>query len=137
MRCSSGFCGIGVDCSESLILWKSLLDHATITAFSCTGLVILLTVHARDLANINGDRRSQVRTANSIIMLERSRIYMHCAVPLISFAPALLWSLGPLQHFLWLYRFWRRTPLLSCPRREVNSICVMFVFLIRITPPMT
>lgn len=80
---------------------ESLLDGTSIKALSCSTLVILLTVHAQDFADVNGDRRLGRRTL-PIIALEGSRIYMFCAFPLSSFALASVWSLGPLSRLLFV-----------------------------------
>ncbi|KAG2064925.1 hypothetical protein BDR04DRAFT_1083782 [Suillus decipiens] len=72
----------------------SLLDVTSMKALSCSALVILLTVHAQDFADVNGDRTSGRRTL-PIVAPEGSRIYMLCARPLFSFALASFWSLGP------------------------------------------
>ncbi|KAG1734489.1 UbiA prenyltransferase family [Suillus lakei] len=84
----------GVGCLL-ILSGESSLDGISIKAFSCTALVILLTIHAHDFADVNGDCRSGRRTL-PIVAPEGSRIYMLCALPLLSFALASLWSLGPL-----------------------------------------
>ncbi|KAG1819085.1 UbiA prenyltransferase family-domain-containing protein [Suillus subaureus] len=86
----------------SLILSReSSLDGTSMKALSCSALVILLTVHAQDFADVNGDRRSGRRTL-PIAAPEGSRIYMLCALPLSSFALASFWSLGPISNILFV-----------------------------------
>lgn len=86
----------------SLILSReSSLDGTSIKALSCSALVILLTIHAQDFADVNGDRKSGRRTL-PIVVPEGSRIYMLCALPLFSFALASFWSLGPLSSVLFV-----------------------------------
>ncbi|KAG1818172.1 UbiA prenyltransferase family [Suillus subaureus] len=87
---------------SSLILSReSSLDRTSIKALFCSALVILLTIHAQDFADVNGDRRSGRRTP-PIVALEGSRIYMLCALPLFSFALASFWSLGPFSTVLFV-----------------------------------
>ncbi|KAG2037958.1 UbiA prenyltransferase family-domain-containing protein [Suillus americanus] len=87
---------------SSLILSReSSLDGTSIKALSCSTLVILLTIHAQDFADVNGDRKSGRRTL-PIIAPEGSRIYLLCALPLFSFALASFWSLGPLSTVLFV-----------------------------------
>jgi 4-hydroxybenzoate polyprenyltransferase len=80
---------------------ESSLDGTSIKALVCSTLVVLLTVHAQDFADVNGDRRSGRRTL-PIIAPEGSRIYMLCALPLLSFVLASIWSLGPLSSLLFV-----------------------------------
>ncbi|KAG1882475.1 UbiA prenyltransferase family-domain-containing protein [Suillus subluteus] len=80
---------------------ESSLDGTSVNALSCSVLVILLTIHAQDFADVNGDRKSGRRTL-PIIAPEGSRIYMLCALPLFSFALASFWSLGPLSSVLFV-----------------------------------
>ncbi|KAG1867039.1 UbiA prenyltransferase family [Suillus tomentosus] len=79
----------------------SSLDGTSIKALSCSALVILLTIHAQDFADVNGDRKLGRRTL-PIIAPEGSRIYMLCALPLFSFALASVWSLGPLSSLIFV-----------------------------------
>ncbi|KAG1731805.1 UbiA prenyltransferase family [Suillus paluster] len=74
----------------------SSLVMCSIKALYSSALDILLTVHAQDFADVNGDRNSGRRTL-PIVAPEGSRIYMICVLPLLSFALASFWSLGPLQ----------------------------------------
>ncbi|KAG2073279.1 hypothetical protein BDR04DRAFT_1072943 [Suillus decipiens] len=84
----------------------SPLDETSIKALSCSALVILLTIHAQDFADVNGDRRSGRRTL-PIVAPEGSRIYMLGALPLFSFALASFWNLGPLSTVLFVSMgFW-------------------------------
>ncbi|KAG2121740.1 UbiA prenyltransferase family, partial [Suillus clintonianus] len=92
LRNVAAFVTGGVGCSLTLSGGSSL-DGTSVKAISCTALVILLTVHAHDLANTDGDRKSGRRTL-PIIAPEGSRIYMLCALPLLSFGLASLWSLS-------------------------------------------
>lgn len=93
---------VAFELGTSLILSReSSLDGMSIKALSCSALVILLTIHAQDFADVNGDRRSGRRTL-PIIAPEASRIYMLCALPLFSFALASFWSLGPLSSVLFV-----------------------------------
>ncbi|KAG1774623.1 hypothetical protein EV702DRAFT_1200208 [Suillus placidus] len=101
----------GVGCSL-ILSGESSLDGTSIKAFSCSALVILLTIHAQDFADVNGDETLP------IVAPEESRIYELCALPLLSFPLTSFWSLEPLQHFLCLYRFLGRTSLLSLSRRD-------------------
>ncbi|KAG2102859.1 UbiA prenyltransferase family-domain-containing protein [Suillus discolor] len=99
-------CNVGgyvtLELGSLLILSReSSLDGTSIKALSCSALVIFLTVHAQDFADVNGDRRSGRRTL-PIIAPEGSRIYMLCALPLSSFALASVWSLGPLSSLLFV-----------------------------------
>ncbi|KAG1835351.1 UbiA prenyltransferase family, partial [Suillus subalutaceus] len=80
---------------------ESSLDGTSVNALCCSALVILLTIHAQDFADVNGDRKSGRRTL-PIVVPEGSRIYMLCALPLFSFALALFWSLGPLSSVLFV-----------------------------------
>ncbi|KAG1835349.1 UbiA prenyltransferase family [Suillus subalutaceus] len=80
---------------------ESSLDGTSIKALSCSALVIILTVHAQDFADVNGDCRAGRRTL-PIITPEGSRIYMLCALPLFSFALASFWSFGPLSTVLFV-----------------------------------
>ncbi|KAG2102856.1 UbiA prenyltransferase family [Suillus discolor] len=99
--CSTGGYVI-VEFASLLILSREFaLDGTSIKALSCSTLVVLLTVQAQDFADVNGDRRSGRRTL-PIIAPEGSRIYMLCALPLISFALASVWSLGPLSSLLFV-----------------------------------
>lgn len=84
----------GVGCSL-ILSGGSLLDGTSIKAFSCSALVILLTIHAQDFPDINGDRKSGRRTL-PIVAPEGSRVYMLCVLPLLSLALTSVWSLGPL-----------------------------------------
>ncbi|KAG1734498.1 UbiA prenyltransferase family [Suillus lakei] len=87
---------------SSLILsGGSSLDRTSIKALSCSAFVIIMTIHAQDFADINGDRRSGRRTL-PIVAPEGSRIYMLCALPLFSFALASFWSLGPFSSVLFV-----------------------------------
>ncbi|KAG0696315.1 hypothetical protein DFH29DRAFT_951749 [Suillus ampliporus] len=79
----------------------SSLDGTSITALSCSALVILVTIHAQDFADVNGDRRLGRRTL-PIVAPEGSRIYMLCVLPLLSFALVSFWSLGPLCSILFV-----------------------------------
>ncbi|KAG1723716.1 UbiA prenyltransferase family-domain-containing protein [Suillus paluster] len=93
--CNAGYY-VTFELGPSLILsGESSLDRTSIQALSCSTLVILLTIHAQDFADVNGDRRSGRRTL-PIVAPEGSRIYMLCVLPLLSFALASFWSLGPL-----------------------------------------
>ncbi|KAG2357171.1 UbiA prenyltransferase family [Suillus spraguei] len=70
----------------------------------CTFLqrvVILLTIHAQDFADVIGDRMSGRRSL-PIVAPKGSRIYMLCALPLFSFALGLFWSLGPFSTVLFV-----------------------------------
>ncbi|KAG1844924.1 hypothetical protein DFJ58DRAFT_801613 [Suillus subalutaceus] len=78
------------------------LDGTSIKALFCSGLVILLTIHAQDFADVDGDRMSGRRTL-PIITPKGSRIYMLCVLPLFSFALASFWSLGPLSTVLFVF----------------------------------
>ncbi|KAG1867040.1 UbiA prenyltransferase family [Suillus tomentosus] len=99
--CSTGGYVI-VELASLLILSRECtLNGTSIKALSCSTLVVLLTVHAQDFADVNGDRRSGRRTL-PIIAPEGSRIYMLCALPLFSFALASVWSLGPLSSLLFV-----------------------------------
>ncbi|KAG2047330.1 hypothetical protein BDR06DRAFT_897650 [Suillus hirtellus] len=80
---------------------ESSLDGTSIKALYCSALVILLTIHAQDFADVSGDMKSGRRTL-PIIAPEGSRIYMLCALPLSSFALASFWSLGPLSTVLFV-----------------------------------
>ncbi|KAG1867036.1 UbiA prenyltransferase family-domain-containing protein [Suillus tomentosus] len=80
---------------------ESSLDGTSIKALSCSALVISLTVHAQDFADVSGDLKSGRRTL-PIIAPEGSRIYMLCALPLFSFALASFWNLGPLSSGLFV-----------------------------------
>ncbi|KAG1774622.1 UbiA prenyltransferase family [Suillus placidus] len=84
----------GVGCSL-ILSGESSLDGTSIKAFSCSALVIVLTIHAQDFADVNGDRKSGRRTL-PIVAPEGSRIYMLCVLPLLSFTLTSLWGLGPL-----------------------------------------
>ncbi|KAG0701171.1 UbiA prenyltransferase family-domain-containing protein [Suillus ampliporus] len=93
--CNAGYY-VTFELGPSLILsGESSFDRTSIQALSCSALVILLTIHAQDFADVNGDRRSGRRTL-PIVAPEGSRIYMLCVIPLLSFALASFWSLGPL-----------------------------------------
>ncbi|KAG2158651.1 UbiA prenyltransferase family [Suillus bovinus] len=84
----------GVGCSL-ILSGESSLDRRGIKAFLCSAIVVLLTIHAQDFADVNGDRKSGRRTL-PIVAPEGSRIYMLCVLPLLSFALTMLWSIGPL-----------------------------------------
>ncbi|KAG1882471.1 UbiA prenyltransferase family-domain-containing protein [Suillus subluteus] len=87
----------------SLILSREYsLDGTSIKAISCSALVVLLTIHAQDFADVNGDCRVGRRTL-PIIAPEGSRIYMLCALPLLSLTLASFWSLGPLSTVLFVF----------------------------------
>ncbi|KAG1736677.1 UbiA prenyltransferase family-domain-containing protein [Suillus paluster] len=77
------------------------LDRTSITALCCSGLVILMTIHVQDFADVNGDRMLGRRTL-PIVAPEGSRIYILCVLPLISFALASFWNLGPLCSILFI-----------------------------------
>ncbi|KAG1899012.1 UbiA prenyltransferase family [Suillus fuscotomentosus] len=99
--CSTGGYVI-VELASLLILSRECtLDGMSIKEPVCSTLVVLLTVHAQDFADVNGDRRSGRRTL-PIIAPEGSRIYILCALPLFSFALASVWSLGPLSSLLFV-----------------------------------
>ncbi|KAG1738120.1 uncharacterized protein EDB91DRAFT_1237797 [Suillus paluster] len=87
--CNNGFY-MTLELGASLVMCRT-----TIQALYCSALVILLTIHAQDFADVVGDRKSGRRTL-PIVAPEGSRIYMLCLLPLLSFALASLWSLGPL-----------------------------------------
>ncbi|KAG2142942.1 UbiA prenyltransferase family [Suillus clintonianus] len=80
---------------------ESYLDGTSITALACSALVIFMTIHAQDFADANGDRMSGRRTL-PIVAPEGSRVYMLCALPLISLALSFIWSLGPLCSVLFV-----------------------------------
>ncbi|KAG1734496.1 UbiA prenyltransferase family-domain-containing protein [Suillus lakei] len=80
---------------------ESSLDGTSTKALSCSALVILLTIHAQDFADVNGDRKSGRQTL-PIVAPEGSRIYMLCVLPLLSSALSLCWSLGPLCSFFFV-----------------------------------
>ncbi|KAG0699518.1 UbiA prenyltransferase family-domain-containing protein [Suillus ampliporus] len=77
------------------------LDRTSITALCCSALVILVTIHVQDFADVKGDRMLGRRTL-PIVAPEGSRIYILCVLPLISFALASFWSLGPLCSILFI-----------------------------------
>lgn len=79
----------------------SSLNRTSINALSCSALVILLTIHAQDFADVIGDRTSGRRSL-PIVAPKGSRIYMLCALPLFSFALASFWSLGPFSTVLFV-----------------------------------
>ncbi|KAG2073275.1 hypothetical protein BDR04DRAFT_1010891 [Suillus decipiens] len=97
--CNAG--GYATNELGSLLILGSPLDETSIKALSCSALVILLTIHAQDFADVNGDRRSGRRTL-PIVAPEGSRIYMLCALPLFSFALASFWNLGPFSTVLFV-----------------------------------
>lgn len=78
-----------------ILAGESSLDGTSIKTFSCSALVILLTIHAQDFPDINGDRKSGRRTL-PIVAPEASRVYMLCVLPLLSLTLTSVWSLGPL-----------------------------------------
>ncbi|KAG1735608.1 UbiA prenyltransferase family [Suillus paluster] len=99
--CNMGFyvtLGLG---SSLVMSGKSSPDGTTIQALYCCAIVIVLTIHAQDFADIEGDRKSGRRTL-PIVAPEGSRIYMLCVLPLLSFALASFWSVGPLCSILFM-----------------------------------
>ncbi|KAG0699930.1 UbiA prenyltransferase family [Suillus ampliporus] len=71
------------------------LSLTSMTALACSALVIVLTIHAQDFSDTNGDRMSGRRTL-PIVAPEGSRIYMLCILPALSFILVSIWNLGPL-----------------------------------------
>ncbi|KAG0700750.1 UbiA prenyltransferase family [Suillus ampliporus] len=67
----------------------------SMTALTCSALVIVLTIHAQDFPDTNGDRMSGRQTL-PIVAPEESRIYMLCVLPALSFILVSIWNLGPL-----------------------------------------
>ncbi|KAG1850694.1 UbiA prenyltransferase family [Suillus subluteus] len=80
---------------------ESYLDGTSITALTCSALVIFMTIHVQDFADANGDRMSGRRTL-PIVAPEGSRIYVLCVLPLLSLGLASIWSLGPLCSVLFV-----------------------------------
>ncbi|KAG1871842.1 hypothetical protein DFJ58DRAFT_762554 [Suillus subalutaceus] len=68
-----------------VLLGESYLDGTSITALTCSALVIFMTIHVQDFADANGHR-----IARTI------RVYRICVLPLLSLALASIWSLAPL-----------------------------------------
>ncbi|KAG1731565.1 UbiA prenyltransferase family [Suillus lakei] len=102
--------------SMLILSGESSLDRISITALCCSALVILVTIHAQDFADANGDRRSGRRTL-LIVAPEGSRIYMLCVLPLLSFALIFFWNLGPLCSSSFCFHgLLGRNSLLSLPR---------------------
>ncbi|KAG2130892.1 UbiA prenyltransferase family-domain-containing protein [Suillus clintonianus] len=77
------------------------LDKTSMTALLCSALVILVTIHVQDFQDVDGDRMIGRRTL-PIVAPEGSRIYVLCMLPLVSFALASFWSLGPLCSVLFI-----------------------------------
>ncbi|KAG0693491.1 hypothetical protein DFH29DRAFT_963990 [Suillus ampliporus] len=105
--------------STLILSGGSSFDGTSITALSCSALVILVTIHAQDFADINGDCRLGRRTL-PIVAPKGSHIYMLCVLPLLSFALYSLCFYGLLvglryfffrgeicdQSNYWLYNVW-------------------------------